>query len=66
MNAISAILANWKTSVAGAATILTALADILGMFKTGNTATLPADYAAIIAGLGLIFAHDSTPKPTGA
>jgi hypothetical protein len=54
-------LTNWKTTAAGVAAILTALADMATAFSHGTiSGSLSADVAAIIAGIGLIFAKDAS------
>ncbi len=52
---------NWKTSGAGIAAILVAAGAALTALTDGNDATavdFPSLLAAIIAGIGLIFARD--------
>ena len=62
---MNSILANWKTTSAGVAAILTALADMATAFSHGNiTANLSTDITAIVAGVGLIFAGDANPTPS--
>lgn len=56
--------ANWKTTVAGLATILGALADILHGVSAGSKVDWQVDGAAIVAGIGLIAAKDSTTHST--
>ena len=53
-------LTNWKTSAAGAAAILGAVADVLTQASTRSWSMerLVADFAAASAGVGLIFAKD--------
>lgn len=53
-------LANWKTTAAGIAAVLGALAHVLNGFATGDWSinTLMADISAAGAGVGLIFAKD--------
>jgi hypothetical protein len=59
MFALSAI--NWKTTAAGVAAILTALADMALAFSHGTiSGNLSADAAGILAGIGLIFARDAS------
>jgi len=54
------ILQNWKTTSAGVAAILTALADMATAFSHGAiTGNLSGDVTAIVAGVGLIFASDA-------
>lgn len=55
---MSTILANWKTTLAGVGTILSALGDIAASFSKGNTGHIQADITAIIAGIGLLVAKD--------
>ena len=58
---LSHLLTNWKTTAAGVAAILTALADMVTALSQGSiSGTLTADVTGIIAGLGLIFAKDAT------
>jgi hypothetical protein len=56
------IFINWKTSAAGGALILGALADVLTQFasKTPDGNRLLADVTAFITGVGLIFAKDAS------
>lgn len=58
-------LQNWKTTSAGLAAIATALGDLFTAAGHGQiTGNLSGDIAAIIAGIGLIFAGDaSASKP---
>jgi hypothetical protein len=58
---MKSILANWKTTAAGVAAILAALADMLGAVAHGTPPNLSADILAIMAGVGLIVAHDGMP-----
>lgn len=56
-------LANWKTTAAGLGAIFTALADVAQAAAHGTiTGNLAADATGIIAGVGLIFAKDSTAR----
>lgn len=56
-------LANWKTTAAGLGAICAALADVLTAASHGTiTGNLAADATGVIAGVGLIFAKDSTAK----
>lgn len=57
---MKSFLTNWKTTAAGAAAILGAVADLLtqASTKTWDMNRLLADGAAASAGLGLIFAKD--------
>ena len=50
--------ANWKTSLAGAAAFLCGLGHLLAALSNGDTSTLYHDYMALMAGVGLLFAHD--------
>jgi len=53
---------NWKTTGLGVAAIMTAAGAALTALTDGNDATVPdwgALIAAVIAGVGLIFAKDS-------
>ena len=53
---------NWKTTTAGLAAILGAVADLLVQLssKSGWDMTrLQVDFAAVTGGIGLIFAKDS-------
>lgn len=54
------MLANWKTTAAGAATIATALGIILHMAATGmwDAPTLGATIMGVATGLGLVAAKD--------
>jgi hypothetical protein len=52
---------NWKTSVTGILTVLISVASILKAFLDGTPITDFATHvAAIIAGLGLVFAKDAS------
>jgi len=55
------LLMNWKTSLAGAAAILTALGDVLTQLGSGNVGSgaIEKDLLAIIVGVGLLSAKDS-------
>ena len=60
------MLINWKTSLAGAAAVLGALADMVTAASNGQiSGHLTADITAIITGVGLIFAKDATTVGTG-
>jgi len=67
----TAMKKSWKTSLAGIAAILTAGGAALTALTDGNPATEP-DYAAliaaVIAGVGLLFARDNgvTSEQAGA
>lgn len=52
------IVINWKTSSAGMAAILTAVADLLNAYVHKTVPNWGADMPAIIVGLGLIFSKD--------
>jgi hypothetical protein len=54
-------IANWKTTLAGVALILGAVADLLTQLTSGewNGDRLIADYTAFTGGVGLIFAQDA-------
>lgn len=55
------MLANWKTTAAGAAAILTALADMATALSHGTiSGNLSTDVTAILAGVGLLFAKDAS------
>lgn len=51
---------NWKTTLAGAAAIMTALGDLFTQFAAGNlgSGAIEKDALAIVVGVGLIFAKD--------
>ncbi len=54
--------ASWRTSSAGIAAILVAVGTALTALTDGDPATLPdwgAVVAAVIAGIGLLFARDA-------
>jgi len=54
--------ASWKTTVAGIAAIVTALASAVGALFDSDPTTLPdwgAVAAAVMAGIGLIAARDN-------
>jgi hypothetical protein len=55
---------NWKTTLLGAGTICTSLGHLLTGVAGGDLTGLVSDIPAILAGVGLIFAHDASPaKP---
>lgn len=61
MSWLVGILANYKTTAAGLASILTALADGATALSHGQVSgNLATDIAAIIAGIGLIAAADGS------
>jgi hypothetical protein len=55
------VLSNWKTTLAGVAAILGALADVAHQASVGtfDPNHLMADWTAIVAGIGLIAARDA-------
>lgn len=57
---------NWKTTLAGASAIFIAVGQALAGLSTGDFSTLPAVIPAVIAGIGLVFAHDATPAKPAA
>jgi hypothetical protein len=68
---MDAYLANWKTTAAGIAAILGAVADIANQIATGNIDPNHAylDFTAVVGGIGLIAAHDAKknlPPTNGA
>lgn len=56
------LLTNWKTTLAGAATILTALGTLATNISNGNisSSTTATAIAAILGGLGLVAAKDGS------
>jgi hypothetical protein len=60
------MLTNWKTTLAGVAAILTALGDIVHSLSTGTPVNYNVDIPAIIGGIGLIAAKDSSTSSTQA
>jgi hypothetical protein len=57
---------NWKTSLAGVASILGARTDMATSASQGQiSGHLEADITAVIAGIGLLFAKDATTVGTG-
>jgi hypothetical protein len=56
------LLVNWKTSAAGAAAVVGAIGDVLTQVSTGHWdgSRLIADWTAISAGVGLLFAKDAS------
>lgn len=56
------MMANYKTTAAGLALIFGAVTDITHSLASGQPPHLEADMAAIMSGIGLLFAHDGTPK----
>lgn len=54
---------NWKTTLSGIATILTALGGALHAYSTGtlDANTIAAVIAALTTGIGLLLAHDANP-----
>lgn len=61
------MLKNWKTTLAGAAAIATALGDIFNHIVSGDVGSgaLEKDVMTIIVGLGLIFAKDHNVSGDG-
>ena len=49
---------NWKTTLMGAAAILTSGGHLLGSVASGDFGSIGTDGSAILAGLGLLFAKD--------
>jgi hypothetical protein len=49
----------YRTTVAGVAAVLGALAHLLNALANGDTSTIIADLTAFSGGLGLIFAKDA-------
>ena len=59
------MLNNWKTSAAGVAAILSALADVATAASHGTiSGNLATDVTGLIAGVGLLFAKDSSSTTT--
>ena len=58
---LAKMLVNWKTSLAGAAAVLTALGDMLTQIGSGNigSGAIEKDFLAIVVGVGLLAAKDS-------
>lgn len=52
-------LLNWKTTIAGAGALLTALGHLMNALSNGDTSSLASDGPLIIAAIGVIFAKDS-------
>ena len=50
---------NWKTTSAGIGAILVAIGTAFPHIATGDWSVLPQAIPAIVAGVGLIFAHDA-------
>ena len=58
-----ALLTNWKTTLAGAAVVLAALADVATYAAKGTVSpNISTDLTAVLGGLGLVAAKDSTAK----
>lgn len=59
-------LNNWKTTLAGVASVLTGAGDGLGQILAGNfnfsSGSLSKDVGLLVVGLGLIFAKDHNSK----
>lgn len=49
---------NWKTTLAGLATICTSLGVVFAGLKTGDTSQIGVQIPVIIAGIGALFAKD--------
>lgn len=54
---------NWKTTLLGAGAVCTAVGHLLTGAASGDFSGLVTDVPAILAGVGLIFAHDAPAKP---
>jgi hypothetical protein len=54
---------NWKTTAAGVASLLIAVGQALNGISNGDFSGLASAVPAVIAGIGLIFAHDAPSKP---
>lgn len=59
-------MTNWKTNLSGVAAIMSAVADIIHSLSAGAPVNWSADVPAIIAGVGLLFAKDSSTSSTQA
>lgn len=59
---MNSVLTNWKTTLAGAATILTALGDIASHLSSGSvgSGSIETDIVTILAGVGLVAAKDAS------
>ncbi len=56
---MQSLLTDWKTTISGIASILSAFADAAVYAAKGQlTPHVEADFTAIVTGLGLIFAKD--------
>ena len=62
------MLKSWKTTCAGLAAILTALANILQSIATGTSCDYQMAITGMLAGFGLLFARDNnkTSEDVGA
>jgi len=49
---------NWRTTLAGVGALLTAAGHLTVALSHGDTSTIPTDFAAIIAAIGLLAAKD--------
>jgi hypothetical protein len=58
------ILLNYKTSAAGFAAVLAAVADIAHALSVGAIPNLMVDVPAIASGIGLLFAKDASVSGT--
>lgn len=56
---------NWKTTVAGIGAILVAVGSAAKSLATGAPVDFPTVVSSVMAGIGLIFAHDSTSPTDG-
>lgn len=61
---MNSVLTNWKTTLAGAATILTAFGDIASHLSSGSigSGSIETDVVTILAGFGLVAAKDGNSK----
>lgn len=50
---------NWKTTAAGVGAILVAAGQIISGISHGDYSGLTAGIPALLAGVGLLFAHDA-------
>ncbi|CAL77430.1 hypothetical protein; putative signal peptide [Bradyrhizobium sp. ORS 278] len=56
------MLKNWKTTLLGVGTLMTAAGGLISHFSSSGIT--PADIANISAGIGLLFAKDSSVTGT--
>jgi hypothetical protein len=59
---MTAMFANWKTSLAGLGLLLTGGGHLLTALSHGDTSTVPVDSGMIMSGLGLLVAKDGAAK----